>query len=72
MLKRLSEILTSSSDLLVESMQHDKPEESEDYYKRIKDCLLYTSRCVYETDSYLFVWQSVPEHCLMALVIFVS
>lgn len=27
MLKRLSEILTSSSDLLVESMQHDKPEE---------------------------------------------
>ena len=37
MLKRLSEILTSSSDLLVESMQHDKPEEREDYYKRIKD-----------------------------------
>lgn len=29
MLKRLSEILTSSSDLLVESMQHDKPEERE-------------------------------------------
>ena len=27
MLKRLSEILTSSSDLLVESMQHDKPED---------------------------------------------
>ena len=26
MLKRLSEILTSSSDLLVESMQHDKLE----------------------------------------------
>ena len=37
MLKRLSGILTSSSDLLVESMQHDKPEEREDYYKRIKD-----------------------------------
>lgn len=37
MLKRLSEILTSSSDLLVESMQHDKPEEREDYYKR--DCI---------------------------------
>ena len=36
-MKRLSEILTSSSDLLVESMQHDKPEEREDYYKRIKD-----------------------------------
>lgn len=37
MLKRLSEILTSSSDLLVESMQHDKPEERANYYKRIKD-----------------------------------
>lgn len=50
MLKRLSEILTSSSDLLVESMQHDKPEEREDYYKRIKDM---------ELREYLETWIKV-------------
>ena len=37
LLKQLSEILSASSTLLVESLQHDKPEERADYYKRIKD-----------------------------------
>ena len=36
-MKQLSEILSASSTLLVESLQHDKPEERADYYKRIKD-----------------------------------
>ena len=37
LLKQLSEVLVSSSAVLVESMQHDKPEERSSYYKKIKD-----------------------------------
>ena len=43
LLKQLSEILVASSELLVESLKHDSPEERAGYYKQIKDCLLYTS-----------------------------
>lgn len=37
LLKQLSEVLSSASDLLVESLQHDLPAERADYYKRIKE-----------------------------------
>lgn len=37
LLKQLAEVLISSSDLLVESLKHDKPEERLEYYKKIKD-----------------------------------
>ncbi len=37
LLKQLSEVLVSASAVLVESLEHDKPEERTDYYKRIKD-----------------------------------
>lgn len=37
LLKQLSEVLTASSALFVESLKHDKPEERVDFYKRIKD-----------------------------------
>lgn len=36
-MKQLSEILSASSALLVESLQHDIPEKRADYYKQIKD-----------------------------------
>ena len=36
-LKQMMPYLHDDMILLVESMQHDKPEEREDYYKRIKD-----------------------------------
>lgn len=37
LLKQLSEVLSASSAVLVESLQHDQPTERSDYYKRIKD-----------------------------------
>lgn len=37
LLKQLSEVLTDSSNLLEESLQHDLPAERSDYYKQIKD-----------------------------------
>ncbi len=37
LLKQLSEVLVSSSAVLVESLKHDKPEERADYYKKIKE-----------------------------------
>ncbi|WP_289091439.1 DUF47 family protein [uncultured Bacteroides sp.] len=37
MLKHLSEILICSSNLLVESFEHNTPEKRSEYYKRIKD-----------------------------------
>ena len=37
LLKQLSEILVASSELLVESLMHDSPEERAGYYKQIKD-----------------------------------
>ena len=37
LLKQLSEILAASSELLVESLKHDSPEERTGFYKRIKD-----------------------------------
>ena len=37
MLKHLSEILIYSSNLLVESFEHNTPEKRSEYYKRIKD-----------------------------------
>lgn len=37
LLKQLSEILVASSELLVESLKHDLPEERAGYYKQIKD-----------------------------------
>ena len=37
LLKQLSEILVASSELLVESLKHDSPEERAGYYKQIKD-----------------------------------
>lgn len=37
LLKQLSEVLTASSALLVESLQHDLPAERADYYKIIKE-----------------------------------
>ena len=37
LLKQLSEILVASSELLVESLNHDSPEERAGYYKQIKD-----------------------------------
>lgn len=37
LLKQLSEILLASSVVLVESLEHDLPEERADYYRRIKD-----------------------------------
>jgi uncharacterized protein Yka (UPF0111/DUF47 family) len=37
LLKQLSEILTASSELLVEGMKHDSPEKRAIFYKRIKD-----------------------------------
>lgn len=37
LLKQLSEVLVSTSAVLVESMEHDKPEERSSYYKKIKD-----------------------------------
>ncbi|MEG1644191.1 MAG: DUF47 family protein [Bacteroidales bacterium] len=37
LLKQLSEVLIGSSNLLVESLQRDKPEERLEYYKRIKE-----------------------------------
>lgn len=37
LLKQLSEILSTASALLSESMEHHKPEERADYYRRIKE-----------------------------------
>lgn len=37
LLKQLSEVLADSSNLLVESLQHDSPSERSDYYKQIKE-----------------------------------
>lgn len=37
LLKQLSEVLCTSSEVLVESLQHDLPSERADYYKKIKD-----------------------------------
>ena len=37
LLKQLSEVLVSTSAVLVESMEYDKPEERSSYYKKIKD-----------------------------------
>ena len=37
LLKQLSDVLSASSVLLVESLQHDLPTERADYYKQIKD-----------------------------------
>ena len=37
LLKQLSEVLSASSTLLVESLQHDQPAERAGYYKQIKD-----------------------------------
>ena len=37
LLKQLSDVLSASSVLLVESMEHDLPTERADYYKQIKD-----------------------------------
>lgn len=37
LLKQLSEVILASSELLVESLQHDEPAKRSDYYKRIKD-----------------------------------
>ena len=37
LLKQLSEILVASSELLVECLKHDSPEERAGYYKQIKD-----------------------------------
>ena len=37
LLKQLSEILVALSELLVESLKHDSPEERAGYYKQIKD-----------------------------------
>lgn len=37
LLKQLSEIQVASSELLVESLKHDSPEERAGYYKQIKD-----------------------------------
>ena len=37
LLKQLSEILVASSELFVESLKHDSPEERAGYYKQIKD-----------------------------------
>lgn len=37
LLKQLSEIIIISSDLLVDSLKHNSPEDRADYYKRIKD-----------------------------------
>ena len=37
LLKQLSEILSSASDLLAESLKHDSPAERAEFYKRIKD-----------------------------------
>ena len=47
LLKQLSEILSASSALLVESLQHDIPEKRADYYKQIKD--LEKSIALYQT-----------------------
>ena len=37
LLKQLSDVLSASSVLLVESLEHDLPTERADYYKQIKD-----------------------------------
>ncbi len=37
LLKQLSDVLSASSTLLVESLEHDLPTERADYYKQIKD-----------------------------------
>ncbi len=37
LLKKLSQVLVSASKVLLESLEHDKPEERAAYYKRIKD-----------------------------------
>lgn len=37
LLKQLSEVLASSAAILVESLQHDLPDERANYYKKIKD-----------------------------------
>lgn len=37
LLKQLSEVLISSSALLIESLEHDTPAERHDYYKQIKE-----------------------------------
>ena len=37
LLKQLSEILSASSSILVESLRHDSPTERANYYKLIKD-----------------------------------
>ncbi len=37
LLKQLSEVLKSSAEVLVESLEHDKIEERSDYYKKIKN-----------------------------------
>ncbi len=37
LLKQQSEIVLSASDLLVESLKHDSPEERSEFYKKIKD-----------------------------------
>ncbi len=37
LLKQLSEVLLSVSAVLVESLEHDKPEERAGYYKRVKE-----------------------------------
>lgn len=37
LLKQLSEVLISSSALLIESLEHDMPAERHDYYKQIKE-----------------------------------
>ncbi|MBB4042844.1 hypothetical protein GGR06_000609 [Bacteroides reticulotermitis] len=37
LLKQLSDVLSDSAAVLVESLQHDLPAERADYYKRIKD-----------------------------------
>ena len=37
LLKQLSEIVLSASELLMESLKHESPEERSEYYKKIKD-----------------------------------
>ena len=37
LLKQLSEILSSSADLLAECLKHDSPESRADHYRQIKD-----------------------------------
>ncbi len=50
LLKQLSEILSSASDLLAESLKHDSPAERAEFYKNDEQEELFTTKTGWEFD----------------------